>query len=409
MGSRHPVNKLTALEVARLKIPGRYADGNNLYLLVEPSGAKRWVLRLTVNGRRRDMGFGNSIVIPLKKAREMAIYYKSLAKSGLDPILERKKEQGLNISFQICAENVFKIVEPSLKNKKFAKSWISSLERYAYFYIGKKPISQVTSSDILNILTPIWYTKGETARKIKQRLRMIFKWARAKGYLKGDNPVELAEQALPKIKKSKNHFKAIDFNQLPNLIKKINHSTLSSVTRSALEFTILSAARTTEVINALWEEIYFDENLWIIPPERMKNNQEHIVPLTKRMISILNDLKKRSKNNVYIFEGPKNKPISNNTMRLALQRQLDVKATIHGMRSSFKDWASETTNFGNEVSEMVLGHSISNKIEAAYRRGKLLDKRRNLMEQWNDYLYCDEVKVIKINSPRNIQKTRLTI
>ena len=141
----------------------------------------------------------------------------------------------------------------------------------------------------------------------------------------------------------------------------------------------------------------------------MKNNQEHIVPLTKRMISILNDLKKRSKNNVYIFEGPKNKPISNNTMRLALQRQLDVKATIHGMRSSFKDWASETTNFGNEVSEMALGHSISNKIEAAYRRGKLLDKRRNLMEQWNDYLYCDEVKVIKINSPRNIQKTRLTI
>ena len=173
MGSRHPVNKLTALEVARLKIPGRYADGNNLYLLVEPSGAKRWVLRLTVNGRRRDMGFGNSIVIPLKKAREMAIYYKSLAKSGLDPILERKKEQGLNISFQICAENVFKIVEPSLKNKKFAKSWISSLERYAYFYIGKKPILpeiDISTNATVNITEQTIALKENKIKELDQQI-----------------------------------------------------------------------------------------------------------------------------------------------------------------------------------------------------------------------------------------------
>lgn len=408
MRKRHPVNKLTVFEVTRLKKPGRYADGNNLYLLIEPSGARRWILRLTVHKRRRDMGLGNAKLVPLQKAREMAIHYRAIARSGDDPFIERNKEKGLTETFQSCAESVFNIVEPGLKNKKFAKSWLSSLEKHAYPFIGEMPISQITSSDILNVLTPIWNEKSETARKIKQRMRMIIKWARAKGYFVGDDPVELAEQALPKVKRVKEHFKAVDFNDLPELLTRIKKCNVLSVSKLALEFTILTAGRTTEVINATWNEINWQKELWVIPANRMKNNQEHYVPLTTRLIEILNELKKQKTKTDFIFEGPTNKPISNNTMRLIIQKRLNVDATIHGMRSSFKDWASETTNFGNEVSEMALAHNITNKVEAAYRRGNLLQKRRELMQSWDNFLQGNEIKVIKIHNKQRVQ-TRMSI
>ena len=397
MTKKHPNNELTALKVRKLDIPGRYADGNNLYLEIDKSGARRWTLRVTVLGRRRDMGLGGVSTVSLEEARELAYQYKKIARSGGDPILERQKNKGLQTTLIYCAKKVHQINLPTWKNQKFAKQWFSSLEHHVFPTIGKLPISQVTSADILRVLTPIWNTKGDTAKKIKQRLRMIIKWARAQGYFQGDDPVELAEQALPKQLKSDDHHKSLEFEKLPEMISNLKKSKISLPTKLALEFTILSACRTNEVLNAKWEEIDLTKLVWSIPSERMKGGKVHQVPLTDRMTVILNDCKKLKTNNDLLFPSEINgEALSNNTMRLALKKRLKIDATVHGMRSSFKDWASETTNFANEVSEMALAHTISNKTELAYRRRTLIEKRRQLMQRWSDYLNNKEGEVIEL-------------
>ena len=397
MTKKHPNNELTALKVRKLDIPGRYADGNNLYLEIDKSGARRWTLRVTVLGRRRDMGLGGVSTVSLEEARELAYQYKKIARSGGDPILERQKNKGLQTTLIHCAKKVHQINLPTWKNQKFAKQWFSSLEHHVFPTIGKLPISQVTSADILRVLTPIWNTKGDTAKKIKQRLRMIIKWARAQGYFQGDDPVELAEQALPKQLKSDDHHKSLEFEKLPEMISNLRKSKISLPTKLALEFTILSACRTNEVLNAKWEEIDLTKLVWSIPSERMKGGKVHQVPLTDRMTVILNDCKRLKTNNDLLFPSEINgEALSNNTMRLALKKRLNVDATVHGMRSSFKDWASETTNFANEVSEMALAHTISNKTELAYRRRTLIEKRRQLMQKWSDYLNNKKGEVIEL-------------
>ena len=397
MTKKHPNNELTALKIKKLTIPGRYADGNNLYLEVDKSGARRWTLRVTILGRRRDMGLGGISTVSLEEARELAYQYRKIARSGGDPILERQKNRGLQTTLIYCAKKVHEINLPTWKNEKFAKQWLSSLEHHVFPTIGKLPISQVTSADILRVLTPIWNTKGDTAKKIKQRLRMIIKWARAQGYFQGDDPVELAEQALPKQLKSDDHHKSLEFEKLPEMISNLRKSKISLPTKLALEFTILSACRTSEVLNAKWEEIDLTKLIWSIPSERMKGGKVHQVPLTDRMTVILNDCKKLKTNNDLLFPSEINgEALSNNTMRLALKKRLKVDATVHGMRSSFKDWASETTNFANEVSEMALAHTISNKTELAYRRRTLIEKRRHLMQKWSDYLNNKEGEVIEL-------------
>jgi len=397
MTKKHPNNELTALKVRKLDIPGRYADGNNLYLEIDKSGARRWTLRVTVLGRRRDMGLGGVSTVSLEEARELAYQYKKIARSGGDPILERQKNKGLQTTLIHCAKKVHQINLPTWKNQKFAKQWFSSLEHHVFPAIGKLPISQVTSADILRVLIPIWNTKGDTAKKIKQRLRMIIKWARAQGYFQGDDPVELAEQALPKQLKSDDHHKSLEFEKLPEMISNLRKSKISLPTKLALEFTILSACRTSEVLNAKWEEIDLTKLIWSIPSERMKGGKIHQVPLTDRMTVILNDCKKLKTNNDLLFPSEINgEALSNNTMRLALKKRLKVDATVHGMRSSFKDWASETTNFANEVSEMALAHTISNKTELAYRRRTLIEKRRQLMQKWSDYLNNKKGEVIEL-------------
>ena len=397
MTKKHPNNELTALKIKKLTIPGRYADGNNLYLEVDKSGARRWTLRVTILGRRRDMGLGGISTVSLEEARELAYQYRKIARSGGDPILERQKNRGLQTTLIYCTKKVHEINLPTWKNEKFAKQWLSSLEHHVFPTIGKLPISQVTSADILRVLTPIWNTKGDTAKKIKQRLRMIIKWARAQGYFQGDDPVELAEQALPKQLKSDDHHKSLEFEKLPEMISNLRKSKISLPTKLALEFTILSACRTSEVLNAKWEEIDLTKLIWSIPSERMKGGKVHQVPLTDRMTVILNDCKKLKTNNDLLFPSEINgEALSNNTMRLALKKRLKVDATVHGMRSSFKDWASETTNFANEVSEMALAHTISNKTELAYRRRTLIEKRRHLMQKWSDYLNNKEGEVIEL-------------
>ena len=260
------------------------------------------------------------------------------------------------------------------------------------------PVSQITSADVLKVLAPIWIEKADTAKKIRQRLRMIIKWARAQGYFTGDDPVELAEQALPKVKASGAHFKSVSYDDLPEIIERLQASSVSLATRLALEFLILTASRTTEVLEAHWSEIDLDKKLWVIPAERMKASRDHEVPLTERMIEILQAAAELKLDNGLIFPSALNgKAMSNNTLRLALQKRLGVDATVHGMRSAFKDWAAETTTYPNEVSEMALAHSIGSKVEAAYRRGNLLTKRRQMMADWDAFLTGKDRKVIQLH------------
>ena len=395
MIKRHPFNKLTAMTVKKLSKPGKYADGNNLYLQIDISGARRWILRLTVGHRRRDMGLGSTMIVSLEEARQLARLYRGIAKSGGDPFLERQKERGFKVTFAYCAQKVHELNKPTWKNEKFALQWYSSLENHVLPKIGKLPISQITSSDILNVLSPIWNTRTDTARKLKQRIRLIIKWARAKGFFQGDDPVELAEQALPRKKRSDNHHKSLSYKDVPDLIVKIKESKISLPTQLAIQFTILSACRTSEVLRASWDEIDMQNLIWTIPAKRMKTGKIHEVPISSGMKDVLKDAKDKIGSPYFIFSSDQSgKELSNNTLRLAVQKRLGVDTTIHGMRSSFKDWASETTNFANEVSEMALAHVIPNKTEAAYRRGNLMDKRRHLMQMWSDFINNNQSKVI---------------
>ena len=381
-------NHLTPLRIKKLTEPGRYADGNCLYLVVSDRGSKRWILRFVVKGRRRDMGLGSASLINLDEARDLARKYRKMAKLGIDPLIERRKTQAAFLTLKEAAIKVHALNLPSWKNKKHSEQWITSLQRHVFPKIGTVPISDVTSSDIYKVLSPIWVDRNDTAKKIRQRLRMIIRWARAQGFFQGDDPVELAEQALPKVKSSGLHFKSVQHQALPAIIKSLqSNNAISLATRLALEFLILTAGRTSEVLEATWEEIDFNEDLWVIPADRMKANKPHHVPLTVRMKDILENAKTLQKENNLIFPSSFNGlAMSNNTLRLALQNRLGVNATVHGMRAAFKDWASETTNYANEVSEMALGHQIPNKVEAAYRRGTLLSKRRDMMNDWSLFI-----------------------
>ena len=390
-------HKLSALDVKRASKPGKYGDGNCLYLVVTESGAKHWLLRLVIRGKRRDMGLGSADLVSLEEARDLARQYRISARLGGDPISERKASAGKHFSFKEAAIKVYELNVGSWKNEKHAKQWLTSLENHAFPILGHMSVSDISSADILRVLSPIWVDKTDTAKKIRQRLRMVFKWSKAQGYCSGDDPVELAEQALPRIKASGNHFKSARFEDLPDIITTLQASAVSLSTRLALEFLILTACRTTEVLEAHWGEIDLNKGLWVIPAERMKASKAHEVPLTPRMIAILEEAAQLKRDNGLLFPSPlSEKPLSNNTLRLALQKRLGIDATPHGMRSAFKDWVSETTAYPNEVSEMALGHVISNKVEAAYRRGNLIEKRRQMMAEWDAYLQGQDRKVIPI-------------
>ena len=395
---RRSLYKLSDLIVKKINNPGRYGDGNNLYLVVDHKTSKRWVIRLTINGKRRDMGLGSAFNFNIREARELATHYIKLAKQGIDPIQDRLKEKGLETTFKECVYKVHELNKPTWKTEIIGTQWINSFIHHVFPKIGHMAISEITSADIMKTLTPLWNTKHDTAKKLKQRLRVVFKWSKAQGLYTGDNPVELAEMALPKVKSSQRHFTSLPYNQLPGLIDQLKESSISLSNKLAIEFTILTASRTNEVLLAKYDEINLEDKLWIIPKERMKALREHMVPLSDRAIEIIKEVRKAYNQSDYLFpsEVNLNKPLSNNTMLFAIQKRLKINATMHGMRASFKNWASETTNFPNEVSEMALAHSISNKVEAAYRRGNLLEKRRLLMQCWSDYLNKQKGEVIKL-------------
>lgn len=389
---KHPDKALTALKVKQVKEPGRYADGNGLYLVVDPSGAKRWLLRIMVRGKRVDIGLGGLSWTTLAEARDKAYEFRRIAKNGGDPLAEKRTREKVIPTFQEAAEKVHAEHEATWKNPKHAQQWINTLKQYAFPNLGQTKVDQIDTPDILKVLEPIWLGKQETARRVRQRISSVFDWAKAAGHRSGDNPVEGVIRGLPKQPDKKGHHDALPYDQVPSFLSKLKASQSNEITKLAFEFLILTAARTSEVLCAEWSEIDWDESLWTVPATRMKAGREHRVPLPPRAIDLLRQAKKYAGDSNLLFPGrDPQKPMSNMVFLQALRR-MELPVTAHGFRSSFRDWAAETTNHPREIAEMALAHTIANKVEAAYRRGDLLEKRRALMNDWGSYVTMNKDK-----------------
>ncbi|MDZ7280754.1 tyrosine-type recombinase/integrase [Sphingomonas sanguinis] len=382
---RHQDNRLTAAAVRAAKEPGLYNDGQGLYLKVDPSGAKRWIQRIVIHGKRRDLGLGSVALVSLKEAREKALEQRKLARAGEDPLAAKRRSQTIP-TFEKAVSIVHGNRETTWRNEKHQKQWLATLEKYAVPIIGNKRVDKIDSGDILNVLDPIWLSTPETASRVKQRIGTVLKWAIARGY-RTDDPSVAVQQALPKHDRSKvKHMQALPYREVYSAIQKISESCAFDATKLAFEFLVHTACRSGEVRGALWSEINLDDRVWVVPAERMKMKRDHRVPLTQQTLAILERAKALKQDDCdLVFPSLRGKVLSDMTLS-KLVREQGIDAVPHGFRSSFRDWAGEMTNHPHQVVEFALAHTIRNKVEAAYHRSDLLDKRKILMADWSDYV-----------------------
>lgn len=381
---RHREKVLTAATVRNLG-EGFHADGGNLYLKVDPSGARRWVVRLIVQGKRRDIGLGSATLVSLAEAREAALQHRKAARAGDDPLAAKRRSKAIP-TFKEAAEQVHAHNEGGWRNDKHRKQWLSSLETYAFPALGSKRIDKVDSHDVTLALDNIWTTKSATAQRVKQRIGVVLKWAIARGY-RTDNPADVVQQGLAKRDHSKvKHMRALPYGEVSKAIDTVKESRASDVTKLAFEFLVHTACRSGEVRGANWLEIDLAKRTWTIPASRMKMKKDHRVPLSDTAVEILNAAAKlRKEGSDLVFPNSKGKPLSDMTLS-KLVKELGIDAVPHGFRSSFRDWAGETTAHPREVIEFALAHVIQNKAEAAYARSDLLERRRALMADWCAFL-----------------------
>lgn len=363
--------------------PGRHHDGDGLFLNVTPTGARSWICRVQKNGRRRDIGLGSAKKVSLAQARQRSAEVRAQVEAGIDPVLQRKKAEGIP-TFREAAAAVFAENKKSWKNKKHRGQWLTSLQTYAFPKIGDIAVSDIESSHVRDVLIAIWLEKNETARRVRQRIGMVIDWAIAKNYRAHPLPMNAINKSLPKVRNRQNHLAALHYSKVAAFVGKLRER--ESIGRLAFEFLILTAARSGEVRGALWSEIDLTERTWTIPAERMKADVEHIVPLSDAALDVLKRVRMHKEDgNDLVFPGTRHgKPMSDMTLT-KICRDAEIDAVPHGFRSSFRDWVSEETDFDRDVAEMALAHTIANPVEAAYRRGKLLQKRRKLMNLWADY------------------------
>ncbi|MCW9088126.1 MAG: tyrosine-type recombinase/integrase [Gammaproteobacteria bacterium] len=401
------IHKLTPRKVATAG-PGKYEDGGGLRLVVSNTGAKKWVLRFTIDDKRREMGLGSYPDVGLAEAREEATGHRKLAKDGVDPIEAQQIEPEKTPTFTTCAARYIRAHRRGWKNAKHARQWVSTLKTYARPEIGKKKVDAITTEDILKILSPVWTAKTETAKRVQGRIENILDYAAAHKYRDPLNPARWRghlDKLLPRPTRVKKvtHHPAMPHTEVPAFMVELSGN--GSVSALALRFLILTATRTSEVLQAQWQEIDLEAAVWTVPAERMKARREHRVPLSDATLSILEALP-RIEGNPYLFPGARHgRPLSNMAL-LQLMRGMGYGVdgdrgnyVPHGFRSSFRDWSGEVSSFPRDVAEMALAHVIENKVEAAYRRGDLFAKRRKMMQDWSDYL--DNLKsgadVIPIN------------
>ena len=395
---RHPHKALTARTVSTTTEPGRYADGGGLYLLVAPGGSKSWMLRTVVKGRRCDIGLGSVELVSLADGREEARRLRRIARAGGDPLAERRQERRPVPSFEDAAKVVHTAHAASFKSDKHSKQWLSSLAE-VFKAFGAKRVDAITSADILAALNPHWLTRPETSRRVLQRVRVVFEWCKAQGYRTDDNPTQGLTKVLPKQRVARGHHAALPYQNLPAFVQALREADAGEVVRLAFEFTILCASRTSETLNAAWTEIDLEAKTWTIPGPRMKAGIDHRVPLSPRCIKILERTKALSDGGPYVFPGrsPK-KPLSNMVFLMALRRMERRDVTVHGFRSTFRDWAAERTNVPRAVCEAALAHTLRDKTEAAYNRTDLFDRRRDLMTSWSRFATSKPADVVAIRA-----------
>ena len=392
------IEKLNALSVKRLSKAGWYPDGQGLYLQVSATGTKSWVYRFEKDGKERRHGLGSFLTLSLKDARKSAETCRKLRSEGHDPIDYKKKlesdkrlDVAKGITFKECALSYIKSHKAGWKNKKHEQQWNNTLKTYAYPYIGDLSVQTIDVGLVMNVLEPIWFEKTETASRVRSRIEIILDWAKVRKYRTGENPALWRghlDKLLPKrtkVQKVK-HFAAMPYIDLPDYFRSIRKT--DTVAAKALAFSILTATRSTETREAKWSEIDIKKGVWIVPEERMKASREHRVPLSDESIKILEEMKP-FKTNDLVFAGlldkkGNRKGISDAAV-LKLLKTTHPSLTVHGFRSTFRDWCAEMTNYPSELAESTLAHTIKDTTQAAYERGDKFIKRKKLMDAWASY------------------------
>ena len=388
--------ELSPLSISRLKESGLWAVGGvaGLYLHVNDRGARSWILRVVVGDKRRDMGLGGYPDIGVADARQKAREARLKIEQGIDPILLRKQAkselmalQATDKTFEQAAGEYIKIHAESWSNDKHRKQWERTLTAYAFPVVGKLSLRHIRQEHILKILEPIWTTKTETATRVRGRIESILDWAKVKGLRSGENPAAWKghlDHMLPAPTRLKNveHLAAVPVRDMPGFMVKLREA--AGTAAQALEFLILTAARSGEVRGITWQEVSLEDALWVVPAERMKMKKEHRVPLSDRALSILKS-QPRIDENPLVFPALRGSQMSDATMSAVLKR-MGIDATVHGFRSSFRDWCGDYTNYPRDLAEQCLAHGADDPVEAAYRRGDALERRREIMNEWSKFV-----------------------
>lgn len=415
MITNKPINKLTQAKIKNIKKPIKLCDGGGLWIVAQSGKTGlnvKWVFRYKLFDKNRNMGLGPYPDVSLAEAREKTAKYRALIRDNIDPIDHRKslkqraktKAQLKDITFEACAKEFISAHANAWKNEKHKDQWENTLKHYAYPVFKKTPVGDIDTAMVLDTLEPIWADIHITAKRVRQRIKRILDYAAVKGYRQGENPAEWVgrlDQLLPELSKKRKvrHHPAMPFQDVPAFVALL--SCEKCISARALLVTIITALRTSESIGGMEPEFDFEENIWTIPCERMKVPKLHRVPLPHQAIPVIKQmLNNRLVGNAHIFPGQiTGKHISAGTMHSYLKHNLGYKQfTVHGFRSSFRDWASETTNYPEELGEACLAHVIRDKTQAAYQRGDLLDRRRQLMQEWADYIFSEVNKNKRLHS-----------
>ena len=389
------IQRLSARSVAAERKPGVHADGLGLYLHVSKTGAKSWIYRFMLRGKSRDMGLGGLDVVSLSDARARALEARKLVKAGIDPIEERNSERARqavdaasSMTFAECARAMIKSHEAGWRNAKHRSQWRNTLATYAYPVFGHLPVDSIDTGLVMQVIEPLWTTKTETASRLRGRIEAVLDWAAAREYRSGENPARWRghlDKLLPKrdrVQRVKHHA-ALPYDEVAAFLQTLRSR--DAVAARGLEFLIVTAARPGEVYGATWNEINLDKAVWTVPGERMKSGTEHRVPLSDRAMDLIEEMRQLRISD-FVFPGQgQGRPLSNMAFLQLMKRMGRDDLTAHGFRSTFRDWAAECTNYPREVAEAALAHAVGSKVEAAYRRGDLFDKRRKMMQDWANY------------------------
>ena len=381
------MGNLSAARIKALTKPGRHGDGDGLYLYIAAGGSKSWVQRITIDGRRRDLGLGSVRLVSLAQARNRAHDNRVAVANGRDPLAEKRR--GTTPTFREAAEAVHKANLPRWRNARHIDSWMQTLERHAMPVIGSMPVDRIEKIDVLSVLNPIWTDKAETARRVRSRIRTVLKWAQAHGHVEHNVAGEAIDGALPPMPKVKEHFRALHYLEVPDALAVVDASRASVAAKCCMRFMVLTAARPGEAVGALWADIDLDSREWRIPGHRMKAGSRHRVPLSDSALEVLDAAKAIHDGSEFVFPSPV-KPgssMSNMTLtKLLRDSGLAEQTTAHGFRSSFRTWALEQTDAAWAVAEAALAHTLGDATEQAYVRGDLFRERQKLMQNWADFV-----------------------